>query len=212
MTRDAAWRPWNRTVAPLPVCLKSALPRHLAALMSFLGIGTAAAEGLLNWGSETLPSETLRCGSRRWKLLPGAAWVLPAASADPPHIPRTLALPAPGLALTISHPSLILPPGLPGWAVPGWCWWTTPSWGNEENTNKQKSCVWSEPIHVSSSEVGTEPGLTPNFKALSSPWALQLSSHPPLFKWQKLQVGQMIPNKMSSPVETRACWLEIWQI
>lgn len=100
--------------APLPVCLRSALPGHRTALTSFLGIGAGAAEGLLNWGSETLPSETLRPGSQRRTLLPrlrGSAPRRPLVSCEHAALlPRT----APGLALTISHTTPTLPPGLPG--------------------------------------------------------------------------------------------------
>lgn len=52
-------------LAALALCLRSARPWHLTALMRFLGIGTGAEEGLLNRGSETLPSEMLCCGSQR---------------------------------------------------------------------------------------------------------------------------------------------------
>lgn len=94
--------------------LKSALPCHLTALMRFLGIGTGAVEGLLNWGSETLPSETLCSGSQRWKKLPvlrGSALQRPLVS----HKHAALSpCTAPGLALTVSQTNTTLPLGLPG--------------------------------------------------------------------------------------------------
>lgn len=91
------------------LCLTGALPWHLAALMSFPGIGTGSVEGLLNWGSGTLPSEAQCAASQRWTLgLCGArvrhvcgwpvnaAWGCPAACTSPPQTCHTLALHSPG--------------------------------------------------------------------------------------------------------------------
>ena len=50
--------------------LKHTLPWHPTALMSFLGIGSGAVEGLLNWSSETLPSEIMCSGAQQLELLP----------------------------------------------------------------------------------------------------------------------------------------------
>lgn len=120
------------------LCLTSALPWHLTALMSFPGIGTGAVEGLLNWGSGTLPSEALCASSQRWTLLPPLCGAAPQC----PPVSRRHVAPwpctAPGLALPVLQTTMTLPLGLSGWAEPGLCWWTKPSWGNEEKANKNK--------------------------------------------------------------------------
>ena len=54
-----------RSAATLPLGLKRTQPWHLTALMSFLGIAAGAVKGLLNWGSETLPCETMYSGSQQ---------------------------------------------------------------------------------------------------------------------------------------------------
>lgn len=94
--------------AMLPLYHKCTLPWHPTELMSFLGIGNDAVEGLLNWSSETLPSEMMCSGSHRCELLPvpcGPALRHPVVIHK--HI---LLLPctAPGLDLTIPQTNVTL--------------------------------------------------------------------------------------------------------
>lgn len=93
----------DRRAAGLPVSLKHTLPWHPTALMSFPGIGSGAVEGLLNWSSETLPSEMMCSGSRRCELLPAPRGP---ALQHAVVIRRPISLSpctAPGLARTISQ-------------------------------------------------------------------------------------------------------------
>ena len=97
---------WSASVASLPLRLKRTQPWHLTALMSFLGIGAGAVKGLLNWGSETLPCETMYSGSQQWKLLPG-----PCGS-------------APRRPVVIHKHAPLLPCAAPAWPPPAprWTW------------------------------------------------------------------------------------------
>lgn len=90
-------------MAALSPCLKCTLPWQLTALTSFLGIGPGAAEGLLNRGSETLPTAMSSSAPQWWNplLVPcGSAPQRPLVSGKHDSL---LPCSAPSLALTSSH-------------------------------------------------------------------------------------------------------------
>lgn len=157
--------------------------------MSFLGIGTGAAKALLSWGSETLPSAMTDSGSQRWELPPvpcGSALQHPMAVHQHDSLsPCT----APGLALTISQWPLFFE--VPGWAKPGLCWSTKPSWGNEEKTNKnerKKKFLFSFGADQCFIFHGGKRTWAYTQFQKHCPFAVlwKLSNHSPFLKWQKL--------------------------
>lgn len=204
------WHWWSARVATLPLCLKHTQPWHLTAVMSFLGLGTRAVKGLLNWGSETLPSETMYSGSRQWKLLPMPCGSVPRHPVViHKHAPL---LPCPSLARTISQTNRTLSLGLPEWAELRLCRGTKPSRGNEEKTNKSKSKTKKEkknPVFSWNWSIFHGPWLEQNLslhpisKALSFQCALKIKqAFLPLLKWQKQWVGQMIIRKVKPSGDT----------
>ena len=174
--------------------------------MSFLGIAAGAVKGLLNWGSETLPCETMYSGSQQWKLLPGPCGSAPRCPVvihkHAPLLPCTaLARPAPsprrtwpfsldfsselnrGCADEQNHPM-----------------------GIRKNKQKEKKKKPHKPKPKNLFLVGADyyftvlaknrtqnRSLHPTSKALSFQCALKIKQPFLLrFKWQKQPVGQMI--------------------
>lgn len=203
------WHWWSARVATLPLCLKHTQPWHLTAVMSFLGLGTRAVKGLLNWGSETLPSETMYSGSRQWKLLP-----MPCGS-----VPRH--------PVVIHKHAPLLPCPAPAWPAPsprrtGPFLWDFLSelncvcaeeqnhpGGTRKKQTKAKAKEKKNPVFSWNWSIFHGPWLEQNLslhpisKALSFQCALKIKqAFLPLLKWQKQWVGQMIIRKVKPSGDT----------
>lgn len=181
--------------------------------MSFLGLGTRAVKGLLNWGSETLPSEMMYSGSQQWKLLPMPCGSVPRHPVViHKHAPL---LPCPALPQPGPHH---LPDEQDPFSRTSWASWTTfvlmnktipGEWGKNKRKQKQNKKEKKNPVFSWSWSIFHGPWLEQNLslhpisKALSFQCALKIKqAFLPLFKWQKQRVGQMIIRKVKPSGDT----------